>query len=418
MQKTAQKIFLYLRKHKWLAIIAAIILIIIGLSIWRQSTQKPQYVTDKVTRMTVVSEVSESGNIQTEGQANITSAIEGVIEQIYVENEDYVYTNQPLFAVRSLATDQEKAAALSAFQAAQSNTLMAQQNKLLLASQVTAAQKAIYDAQNNYNIIAKKFRHHEINPATQVSFKQLEVDSAKTAVIAAQENLDVLKQKYADADQTIEAAQTAEDSAKLNLESKTSMIVRAPASGTIANFNNFIGDKVSALAPSSPTLIIIRSNKLVFKTQINEIDIPKLKLYQAASITIDAMKDKEFTGKILKIDDVGTNDQGVVSYNVYTNIKDSDSGLKIGMSGNVTIETERRENVLTVANNAIKPYQNGKAVQIIDRSKKKPELIYVPVEVGLKGSERIEILKGIDENTAVVISSTVNQFRSSLFGGR
>lgn len=422
MQKTAKKIFLYLIRHKWLTITATVILIIIGLLIWRQSTRTPQYMTDKVTRATVVSEVSESGNIQTEGQANLNSPIDGVICQIYADNGDYVYTNQPLFVVRSLATDQEKAAAQAAYQAAQNNTLLAEQNKTALSAQILAAQKAIYDAQNNYNIVAKKFRHHEINPATQVSFKQLEVDSAKEAVVAAQENLASLKQKYADADFAIEATKAAEESARLNLEGKTSLMVRAPISGTVANFNNFLGDKVGpaglSATATTPTLIIVCSQKLVFKSQINEIDIVKLKLYQDASIAIDAVKDKEFTGKIIKIDQVGMNNQGVVSYNVYTNIKDSDPGLKIGMSGNVTIESERRENVLTVANAAIKPYQDGQAVQVIDRTQKnKPVLKYIPVKVGLKGLERTEIIEGLSEGMAVVITSDINQFRSAIFGG-
>lgn len=406
MKKLVQKFFVFVKRYKWLAIIVATILIIIGISIWRQANYTPQYVTDQVTRATVVSQVSESGDVQTEGQANITSPINGVIAQIYVENGDYVYTDQSLFNVRSLATDQEKAAALSAYQNAQSNSLMAEQNKLMLASQVTAAQKAVYDAQNNYNIVAKKFRHHEINPATQVSYKQLEVDSAKIAITAAQENLVAIKQKYQDADKSIEVAQSAEESAKLNLDGKTSMIVRASNSGTIANFNSFLGDQVgttSLAAAAPPTLIIIRSNKLVFKSQINEIDIPKLKLNQAITINIDAFKDKTFEGKIKKIDSVGTNTQGVISYNVYFSINNPDPAIRSGMSGNITVEAERRENVLSVANSAIKPYQNGKAVQVFIDDKQKT-LKYVPVKVGLRGLERTEILEGVNEGQTMIVS--------------
>ncbi len=423
MKKIAQKLFAFLMLHKWLTAIATIILIIIGISIWRQSTKITQYTTDKVTRTTIVSEVSESGNIQTEGQANIASPIEGVVEQIFVKNGDFVYPNSPLFAVRSLATDQEKAAAQSAYLAAQSNTLMSEQNKKSLAAQITAAQKAFYDAQNNYNIIAKKFRHHEINPATQVSFKQLEVDSAKTAVTAAQENLDVLKQKYQDADQVIEAAHAAEDSAKLNLDGKTSLIVRAPSRGTVSNINLNSGDMVTPMVGSAqPNLIISRLKNLVFEAQINENEIAKLKIGQVAQITIDAIKNKVLKATVKDIDTIGTNTAGVVTFDVHFLLQEGDENLRSGMSGNVDVEVEKHENVLTVSSAAVKPYQDGMAVQVIDTTKpikkgKLPELKYIPVKTGLKSTERTEILDGLTEGTEVIINNTGNQFKSNIFGG-
>lgn len=418
MIKIAKKIFSFLMRHKWWSITATIILIIIGLSIWRQATRTPQYLTDKITKSTIVSQVSESGNIQTEGQYDVNSPMDGVIGQTFVKNGQYVYNDSPLFSVKSFATDQEKAMAWSNYLTSQNNTIASEQAKVSLLSQLEAAKKQLIDAQFNYQNITKAILLGTLNPVTHTKYSHFEAQSAEANWKAAQANYDVVMQKYNTADEQIVAAKAAESAAKLNYESKNSITVRAPIAGTITNFNYFPGDRVglATISASNPVLVIVRSSNLVFKTQINEIDIASLKLSQDATLTIDAVKDKEFSGKIIKIDRIGTNNQGVISYNVYTSIQKPDSDLRVGMSGNLIVETDKRENVLTVANAAIKPYQDSLAVQVFADNEHKT-LKYIAVKTGLKGLERTEIIEGLEEGMEVVITSDVNQFRSAIFGG-
>ncbi len=397
-------------RYKIYIIIALIVVALIGYSMYKKANVLPNYAMDTVKLDTISDTVSESGNLITDGQANIVAPIDGVINNIFVTDGQTVGKGQALFSISSLATDQDKALAYANLLAAQNGVATADQTQLSLGGALDTAKQQVYTAQNNYNIVSKGYHKGSTNPTTGNIYKYLELESADAALDAAKTNLAAAQQKYNDAGLTISSAQATADSAQLAYDGKSNLTVKAPTSGMVSNLGFSIGDKVSATGVSgttiSPVLIISKSSTLVFKTQINEIDIPKLKLDAAATITIDAIKGKTFDGKITKIDQIGTNTSGVISYGVYFSINNPDQGLRGAMSGNVDIETEKHENVLTVANSAIKPYQNGKAVQILPPAGSKSKtLVYVPVQVGLKGTDRTEITNGLTEGQQVILTT-------------
>ncbi|MEI6040159.1 MAG: HlyD family efflux transporter periplasmic adaptor subunit [Candidatus Berkelbacteria bacterium] len=416
-------LFSFINRNKVYFIIILIIAGLIGFSLWKKANTPPNYITDTVKRDSISDIVSESGNLITEGQANISSPIEGVISSILVSNGEKVSKDQPLFTVSSVATDQDKAIANANLLAAQSNTAISHQTEITLGAALDTAKQQLFNAQNTYNTVHKGYRGRTTNPSTGKTYKYIEFQSAEAALAAAKENLQAAQQKYDDVNKSIEASQAAEASAQMTYDGKNNLIVKAPSAGTVYNLSVNIGDKVSLASGSStsaPILIITKSEKLIFKTQINEIDITKLQIDQAATIKIDAIKDKTFDAKIDKIDKIGTNTQGVISYNVYFSITNPDPNMRSSMSGSVDVEVAKHENVLTVANSAIKPYQGGKAVQVEEtktvNGKTKKTLTYLPVKIGLKGIERTEILEGIQEGQ-IVILSTAAKTTSSPLGG-
>lgn len=416
-----KNIFAFLWRYKIYTIIALIILAIIGTSCWKKNNSGVVYTYDKVTRQTITDLVSESGNLQLEGQANITSPIEGVINQIYVENGDYVGADSALFSVKSNATDIEKAAAYASLLAAQSNLKIARQADGTHLAAVDTAKATLASAEINYHNIYTWYTHGYKNVATNRHYTQTEVDGAKASVDAAEQGLANAKQALTDTSVAVEAAQAAADSAQETYDSKTIYTVKANRAGTVSNLSANIGDKASALTTTSPIMIIAGSDKLTFKTQINENEVAKLKIDQAANVTIDAVKEKIFKANITEIDTIGTNISGVITFNVYFALNETDETMRSGMSGNVDVVVTEHKDVLTVSNAAIKPYQDGKAVQVIDTTKPKkgktPILKYVPVKTGIKGPERTEILEGLTEGTEIIINNTGNQFKSNIFGG-
>lgn len=415
----------FLNKYKIYLIIVLIIGGLIGWSNFAKANKKTDYITDKVTIGTISDFVTESGNVMTEGQANISSSSEGIVAEILVSNDDYVSTGQPLFKVQSTSTDLDKATAQSSFLSAQNNTNTAIQAKNSYGSGVETARKTLYDAQTSYNNVKRWFITHATNTATGRKYTQIDVNAATAALKAAEENLTIAEQKYADADLAIQAAQAAEDVAKQNYENKNIFTIKAPSSGKISNISINIGDKVGSTntsATSTPSMIISKSRELIFKTMINEIDITKLKLDQPAEITVDAIKNQTFKGKIYQIDEIGTNSAGVISYGVYLSIDNQDSSMRAGMSGSINVEAQKHENVLTVSNSAIKPYQGGKAIQILKdqtvKGKTTKALTYIPVKVGLKGLERTEIISGVNAGEEVIVATkTTAKTKSVLSGG-
>src|SRR5690606_24437904 len=119
-----------------------------------------------------------------------------------------------------------------------------------------------------------------------------------------------------------------------------------------------------------------------------------------AIIAVDAISDREYTGTVTNIDTIGANNQGVITYNVIIKITNTDDQLRAQMTVDVDIQVAQVQDVLSVPNGAIKPYQGARAVQVIDPETKLAT--YVPVETGIKGPQYTQILSGITQGTQVI----------------
>ncbi len=350
-----------------------------------RSSNKPLYTTAPVTRNTISDIVSESGNVEARGQVDVYSTSTGVIENLYIEDGKEVKAGQQLFTVQSSATPEEKAVAYSTYQSA--------------TSAYNQALNAYRDKQATAQKVGDDVKGHDFDE----TFTQ---KATRTTAEAARDSA------Y---DATI-STQAALKSAELSYKATQNVLVVAPANGTVGNLSNVVGDKVSAktVVSATPVLVLGDIQKLSIIIEINEVDRPKLKLDQKASVKITATPDKAFEAKIASIDNYGTNTNGVITYKVSLEIEGLDSGVRPRMTANVEIETQRSVNVLTVPNSAIKAYQGKKAVQVLDKNNQ-PE--FIPVKVGLKGTTSTEIIEGVGEGTQVIISSPKTPTGRGLFGG-
>ncbi|MDP1808795.1 MAG: efflux RND transporter periplasmic adaptor subunit [Actinomycetota bacterium] len=195
-------------------------------------------------------------------------------------------------------------------------------------------------------------------------------------------------------------------------------IVTSPAHGTVTNLAIINGTHVdpaatgTAAVSAMPALLITDMSSYTIRPQINEVDIDKIKTGLKATISFDAIRDKTFAGTIANVDTVGTNTQGVITYNTYITVTDPPNELRPMMTAGVDIETTKHDNVLTVPNIALKPYRGGKAVQVLDKKTNKPR--YVPVKVGIVGSLRTEITEGVQEGQKVITGTLSSQSRGFL----
>jgi HlyD family secretion protein len=87
---------------------------------------------------------------------------------------------------------------------------------------------------------------------------------------------------------------------------------------------------------------------------IDEADVGRLRTGQAASFTVDAFPRRNFSGEIRQIRKSPQNVQNVISYTVVISAANPDLALLPGMTANVRIVVERRDNVLKVANAALR----------------------------------------------------------------
>src|SRR6185436_16741148 len=144
-----------------------------------------------------------------------------------------------------------------------------------------------------------------------------------------------------------------------------------------------------------PVLTISSQGDTEVIVALSESDIEKIQENQEATVEINAINDKKYKGIVRRVDDVGTDDQGVIRYDVYIEVIDVDLRIRSGMTVDVDIVTKRLRDVLSVPNSAVKPYKGGRAVRVYDN--KKREIVYKPVKVGVRGEARTQILDGVNE---------------------
>ncbi|MDO8270183.1 MAG: HlyD family efflux transporter periplasmic adaptor subunit, partial [Candidatus Levybacteria bacterium] len=228
--------------------------------------------------------------------------------------------------------------------------------------------------------------------------------------------------KYKDQQTAIAQAQALTSSTWSLYQATQDSTVTSPVSGTITNLSVTKGSTVAIKtisltgSPTTPALIITSDYKNEISLALSETDVTKVRPGQQAVVKVNAVADKKYQGIVDRVDSVGTNNQGVVTYNTYISLLNGNDMVRQGMTVDVDITTKEIKNVLSVSNSAVKPYKGGRAVRIPD-AKAKEKFKYLPVVTGVKGSGRTQIIKGIMEGQEVISTLSNEKIkRPGLFG--
>ena len=88
--------------------------------------------------------------------------------------------------------------------------------------------------------------------------------------------------------------------------------------------------------------------------QVTEVDINRIKIGQDATLTFDAIPNKNYKAKVTEVGEVGTAVSGVVNFNVTVEIIESDEDVKPGMTAAVNIIVNQLDNILVVQNRSVR----------------------------------------------------------------
>jgi len=396
-------------KRKIITIFVLIIAISVASQVISTLTKPAPYTTEKVRLSNITESVTESGNISTSGLIEVYSPSNGVITESYVENGMAVEDGEKLFVVKSSATEQEEKAAQANYLAAVNslNTAQASANTL---------RASMYGSWETFRNLATNSTYEKGDDTPN------EDNRKATEFQVAQDTWLASEKEYKDQQTTIAQAQAAVASTHALFMATQDATVTAPASGVVTNLSLTRGSIVSIKTVSltgentKPSLILMSDYQNEIVVKLSETDVSKVMPGQKATISISAIPNKEYNGRVERVDSVGTDVQGVVTYNSYVSLLDADTKIKQGMTVDVDITTEELKNVLSVSNSSVKPYQGGRAVRIPDKSK--PEKFkYVPVVIGIRGDEKTQILKGVSEGQEVIKTlSNESIQRPGLFG--
>ena len=304
---------------------AVILLSVLGVAGYFYFKQPPkaQYKTAKVERGSIASSVSATGTLNAVVTVQVGTQVSGTIAKLYVDFNSQVKKGQPIAQI-------DPALFSSAVQQSRGNALTAEAN--LAKARVTVA-----DTKRTLG------RNRELLKEGIIS--QSDMDAAQTAYESA-----VAGVKAAEA--AVMQTRGALKQAETNLNYST---IRSPVDGIVVSRNVDVGQTVAA-SFQTPTLFTIAQDltKMQIDTSVDESDISRLKVGQKATFTVDAYSDQQFEGAVVQIRNAPVVTQNVVTYVTVIAVDNKELKLKPGMTANVTVETQRKDNLLKVPSAALR----------------------------------------------------------------
>lgn len=229
---------------------------------------------------------------------------------------------------------------------------------------------------------------------TAILSSKQSIVSDKAGVVQAQNALEAIKAAPRVTDTAVYDAQIKQ--AKAQLDEIYAQInkkqVVAPISGTITMVNAKTG---SIMGSTDVAVSIISTGKFQIESYVPEIYISSVKIGNEAEVTLDAYGAQEkFPAKVVFIDPSQTQKDGVSTYKTTLEFVDDDGGLKDGMSANVVIITNKKQNVISVPQGLIKVRDGKKFLQV----QQGEEIMEKEVVTGdISSSGQVEIVTGLKE---------------------
>lgn len=170
--------------------------------------------------------------------------------------------------------------------------------------------------------------------------------------LASQAEYDTARANFEAAEAQADQAQAALRQAQTNLRYTK---ILSPIDGVVVDRQYDIGQTVAA-SFQAPTLFTIAQDltKMQVQADVDQSDIGRVQVGQAARFTVDAYPEQEFQGRIAQIRLNATVNQNVITYPVMVEVENPEEQLRPKMTADVTIEVDRVTDVLRVPNAALR----------------------------------------------------------------
>jgi len=390
------------KSRKRLIIILTIIgLILISAVLYSIFANKDDSITvtvDKVAKRTIVQTVSAVGKIEPETEVKITSEASGEIIFLGVKEGDTVKAGTILIRIKPDIIETQ----LEQFKSA------AEATKIEIQVMKTEKDRTEAELKRINELFAKDFASKQELDFAKSTYDKA-VSSYQATLSRYEQALAALKQIQRSADRTA---------------------IYSPINGIITQLAVERGEKVVGTSqfPGTELLRIADLNTMNAIVDVDENDIVNVKIGDTAKIEVDALRDVFFKGVVIeighsaKVNSLGTADQ-VTNFSVKIRFLELDSKLRPGMSCNVEIETEKKQNVLSVPLTSVTVRQNKNAneketserIQIHDDEVKKvtrpPSVVFTidnntaviqKVKTGISDKGYIEIIEGLNDNQQII----------------
>ena len=232
-------------------------------------------------------------------------------------------------------------------------------------AQTAKAQVAVVDGQRNLDR-QRQLKDRELIAQADVDAAQVAYDSnvAQHTATAAQDRAQSAQVDSAAAQLKVAGAQVrsataqrkqfeaALRQAQLNLDHS---IIRAPVDGVVVARNVDVGQTVAA-SLQAPTLFLIAQDltKMQVDTSTDESDVGRIRLAQRVTFTVGSFSGRTFSGQVVQVRKAPQVLQNVVTYDVVVSAPNPELALLPGMTANVRIIIDQKDNALRVPNAALR----------------------------------------------------------------
>ena len=342
------------KKWKWIIISISLLAIACGGGYSYVSTQEkavPSYTLGKVEKGNISLHIDATGTIEPINSVDLSANASGILEKVYVKQNEKVTVGQ------KLATIQSKA----------------------LNSTQEDAQNTLENKESYYNRLIQLYQQDAISYQT-LDNARLEYLNAKAAYDKAQ--------------------------AEVN-----DTVIISPLDGTVIGEPMKAGETVSqGLASQMLIMTVADLSSMQIQLLVDETDIGGVIAGQSVEFTVDAYSGKVFHGVVRNVSkkkyssSSSSVSSSVIYYTVYVTINtDELEGLYPSMTARATIIGKENKDSLLVPVTAIRTDASGSYVY---KSVGK-ELNKVYVKTGITTDQKVEILKGLSEGDEIVVSGTI-----------
>lgn len=311
-------------RWRWLVFVSIVLLALFWWFQGRGSGDGEQaYRTAPVERGEIRTAISATGALSAITTVDVGTQVSGTLQSVDVDYNDVVKKGQIIAHIEP-------------------STFQARVNQA--AATLASARASVEVAQATARNAEADYRRKSDLAARQL-VSRTDVDQALAA-------RDQARAQIVSAKAQVQQQSAALESARLDLE-KT--VIRSPVDGVVLQRAVEPGQTVAA-SLQTPVLFKIAGDlrQMEIVLTIDESDIGQVRVGQPVRFTVDAFPDRSFPGRVSQVRLAATNTANVITYPVVVQLENSDLTLLPGMTANAEIEINRRNDVLSVPNAALR----------------------------------------------------------------
>lgn len=342
-----------MKKSHWIAA-AVVLALAAGGALWwtlRGAAEAQPYRMARIERGPLQATVAASGAVNPVTQVVVGTQVSGQIREVLADFNAEVKAGQLIAVIDPETFEYRVRQAQADVDAAQAAVLTAQANTAASRAGVSRARTDLAEAERtharNQSLAAQGFIAQSEADRTRAA-----VNTAQEALKSAQAQLGVTEAQVKSAQANVAQRQAALAQARVDLARTR---IRSPVDGIVIKRAIEKGQTVAA-SLQAPELFIIARNlrDMQVDASIDEADVGRIRAGQKATFTVDAFPGQTFDGRVAQLRKAAQNVNSVVTYVGVIAFSNPDARLLPGMTANVRIVTDQRDDVLKLPNAALR----------------------------------------------------------------